>query len=102
MKVDPSETPTASASSMVARWQYRLQGSGTWLDFVAGPTNVTGTVALWNGTDSEPVEVGEINVNQSKSGLATGTYECQLIAAKSNSAAGSLQIVSGAATVSKS
>ena len=90
-----------SSTAMVARWQYRAQGSGTWLDFVAGPTNVTGTGARWNSTDFEAIP-GDITANQSKSGLATGTYECQLVAAKSNSAAGNLEIVSGAATVSKS
>jgi hypothetical protein len=96
-KTGTSGTPTA----MVARWQYRLQGSGTWLDFVSGPTNVTGSGAFFDSLDFFEY-AGEINANQSKSGLATGTYECQLIAAKSNSAAGELQIVSGAATVSKS
>lgn len=95
-----SGTNTTS-TAMVARWQYRLQGSGTWLDFVAGPTNVTGTGSYWIPSEFEAVQ-GDINANQSKSGLAAGTYECQLIAAKSNSAAGNLQIVSGAATVSKS
>jgi hypothetical protein len=34
--------------------------------------------------------------------LATGTYECQLIAAKSNTAAGNLRIVFGMATVTRS
>jgi hypothetical protein len=96
-KTGTSGTPTA----MVARWQYRLQGSGTWLDFVSGPTNVTGSGAFFDSLDFVEY-AGEINANQSKSGLATGTYECQLIAAKSNSAAGNLQIVSGSATVSKS
>jgi hypothetical protein len=95
-----SGTSTTS-TAMVARWQYRLQGSGTWLDFVAGPTNVTGTGARWIPAEFEALH-GEISANQSKSGLATGTYECQLIAAKSNSAAGNLQIISGMATVSKS
>jgi hypothetical protein len=90
-----------TATAMVARWQYRLQGSGTWLDFVSGPTNVTGTGALWLPTEFEAVQ-GEINVNQSVSGLATGTYECQLVAAKNNGSAGDLQIISGMATVTKS
>jgi hypothetical protein len=90
-----------TTTAMVARWQYRLQGSGTWLDFVSGPTNVTGTGAFWNNIDYNHEE-GEINVNQSVSGLATGTYECQLIAAKSNTAAGNLQIISGMATVTRS
>jgi len=96
-KSGTNTTPTA----MLARWQYRLQGSGTWLDFVAGPTNVTGTDAFWNNTESEPV-LADINANQSVSGLATGTYECQLIAAKSNTAAGDLRIVFGMATVTRS
>lgn len=88
-----------TATAMVAKWQYRLQGSGTWLDFAG--SSVTGTGAFWNSADfiAEP---GEIAANQSKSGLATGTYEVQLVAAKTNSAAGNLQVVSGAATVSKS
>jgi hypothetical protein len=97
IKSGTNTTPTA----MVARWQYRLQGSGTWLDFVSGPTNVTGTDAFWMPAESEAV-LGDINANQSVSGLATGTYECQLVAAKSNTAAGDLQIISGMATVSKS
>jgi hypothetical protein len=96
-KSGTNTTPTA----MLARWQYRLQGSGTWLDFVSGPTNVTGTDAFWNNTESEPV-LADINANQSVSGLATGTYECQLIAAKSNTAAGNLRIVFGMATVTRS
>jgi hypothetical protein len=86
---------------MLARWQYRLQGSGTWLDFVSGPTNVTGTAAFFDSADVADI-AGDINANQSISGLATGTYECQLIAAKSNSAAGDLQIISGMATVTRS
>jgi hypothetical protein len=90
-------TPTA----MVARWQYRLQGSGTWLDFVPGPTNVTGTGAFFDSADIAAI-AGDINVNQSISGLATGTYECQLVAAKSNSPSGNLQIISGMATVTRS
>jgi hypothetical protein len=97
IKSGTNTTPTA----MVARWQYRLQGSGTWLDFVSGPTNVTGGVSFWLSTEFEAVQ-GDINANQSVSGLATGTYECQLIAAKSNTAAGNLQIISGMATVSRS
>jgi hypothetical protein len=96
-KTGTSGTPTA----MVARWRHRLQGSGTWLDFVSGPTNVTGSGAFFDSLDFVEY-AGEINANQSKSGLATGTYECQLIAAKSNSADGELQIISGMATVSKS
>lgn len=96
-KSGTNTTPT----SMTARWEYRLQGNPTWLPFVAGPTNVTGSGAYFNDTDfiAEP---GDIACNQNKTGLATGTYEVQLIAAKSNSAAGTLQILSGAATVSKS
>jgi hypothetical protein len=94
IKTDTSGVPAA----MVARWQYRLQGSGTWLDFVPGPTNVTGT-----DTFLYREVLGSINANQSISGLATGTYECQLIAAKnSDDAPGNLQIISGMATVTRS
>jgi hypothetical protein len=95
IKSGTNTTPTA----MVAGWRYRLQGTTPWFDFVA--TNVTGTGARWLPTEFEAVQ-GDINVNQSVGGLATGTYECQLIAAKSNSAAGNLQIISGMATVTRS
>jgi len=95
-----SKTGTnGTATAMVAKWQYRLQGDPTWLDFTG--SSITGTGAFWNSTDFI-AEQGEITANQSKAGLATGTYECQLVGAKSNSAAGNLQVVSGAATVSKS
>lgn len=90
---------SATQVAMVAKWQYRLQGSGTWLDFAG--SSITGTGAFWNSTDFI-AEAGEITANQSKSGLATGTYECQLVAAKDSSATGNLQVVSGTATVSKS
>jgi hypothetical protein len=95
IKSGTNTTPTA----MVARWQYRLQGTTPWLDFTG--SSVTGTGAFWNSGDFA-AELGDISVNQSVGGLATGTYECQLVAAKSNTAAGNLQIISGVATVTRS
>ena len=96
-KAGTNTTPT----SMIARGEYRLQGSPTWLPFVAGPTNVSGTGAYFNDTDFDSI-LGEITCNQSKSGLATGTYEVQMVAAKSNSSTGNLIVQSGSVTVSKS
>jgi hypothetical protein len=96
IKSGTNTTPTA----MVAMWRYRLLGSTPWLDFTG--SSVTGTGAYWlSSTEFEAVQ-GDINVNQSVGGLESGTYECQLVAAKSNTAAGNLQIISGMATVTRS
>jgi hypothetical protein len=94
-------TDTSGApNSMVAGWEYRLQGSVPWVSFVSGPTYVEGTPAIWDNIGYYHVE-GSINANQSISGLATGTYECRLVAAKL-SGTGDLQIISGMATVTRS
>lgn len=87
-----------TATALTGKWQYRLQGDPTWLDFTGSA--ITGSGAYWNDVDFA-AETGDATVNQSKASLATGTYEVQLVAAKSNSAAGNLQIISGTATVSR-
>jgi hypothetical protein len=87
-----------TATALTGKWQYRLQGDPTWLDFTGSA--ITGSGAYWNDVDFA-AETGDATVNQSKASLATGTYEVQLVAAKSNSAAGNLQIILGTATVSR-
>jgi hypothetical protein len=68
------------------------------LDFSG--SSVTGAGAYFD-VDEFATIAGDISVNQSKSSLATGTYEVQLVAQKSNGIGGALQIISGAATVIK-
>jgi len=68
---------------MNAKFQYAVAGSGNWIDF--GPA-VVGSVAV---IDESGIDIGELNLNQTVTGLPAGDYDVR-IAANINSGGTSL------------
>lgn len=82
--------------ALVAKWQYRLVGSGTWLDF---DTAISGSNAEWFAGDFS-ANPGSIAVTQVKGGLTAGDYECRLVGALSSSSGSpTISVESGTASI---
>ncbi len=91
-------TSSGGASvSLICKWQYRLVGDTTWLDFPTGAITAT-TPATWVAADFEG-EPGSGNFNDEKTGLTAGDYEVRLVGAKSSGAGNDITIETGTATV---
>ncbi|MCC7097265.1 MAG: hypothetical protein IT472_08810 [Thermomonas sp.] len=89
----------SGANQLAAKWQYRVAGSGgAWTDFAAA---IVGSDATWSAIDLSG-EAGSVNVNQTKSGLGAGSYECRLVGAKNSSSGNAITIATGTATLSVS
>lgn len=87
----------ATGTSQVTRtatllWQYRLVGSGTWIDFGSG---ITGTAS--RSADAGEPEPGDVSANQSVGSLAAGDYEARLVGLLNQS--GRTVVFSGTATL---
>lgn len=87
---------SSGSRSLVARWEYRPQGGGTWTAFAS---NISGSASSWNAIDFSG-DPGEININQSVVPGSAGTWEVRLVGAM-NTGGGSIDILSGTATVSR-
>lgn len=88
-------TSGLSAEAM-CKFQYSPDGT-TWTDFAAAVAGGTATAVdpeFGDAIDSE------IIFNQTKSGLASGTWKVRLVGAKSSSSGGGLVAISGSATSS--
>lgn len=92
-----THSSSSGSNKLVAKWQYKPSGGG-WTDFAAA---ITGSAAEWFANDFSG-SPGSGNFNQTKSGLAAGTYEVRLVGAKETSSGNAITIASGTATLSVS
>lgn len=86
-----------SSGAIAGKWQYSVAGANSWTDFASEIAGSDASISYYGNYDFEYVE-GYAAINQSKSGLSSGSYDVRLLLRKYSGSASNIYAY-GTATI---